>query len=192
MSGSIVLDIETQAEYEMSGWEYSYSSMIWNKRMNLVRKLNLMFMYIMHDFVSDIQTPSSSWFLFTSHVKIEFHKSCLCIFHLAFGAIAFSFGGTAAFPTIQCDMRQPSLFNSSIIMAYLTVLAMYLPVSILGFFAFGDDVQTNILMNLSSTSAVTKCVAALIASHLLFSFVIVVNPVSQQLEEWLNVPKGSC
>ena len=30
----------------------------------------------------------------------------------------------------------------------------------------------------------------LIASHLLFSFVVVVNPVSQQLEEWLNVPKG--
>ena len=75
-------------------------------------------------------------------------------------------------------------------MAYLTVLAMYLPVSILGFLAFGDDVQTNILSNLSSTSGITKSVAALIAAHLLFSFIIVVNPVSQQLEEWLNVPKG--
>ena len=109
---------------------------------------------------------------------------------LAFGAIAFSFGGTAAFPTIQCDMSHPSLFNSSIVMAYLGVLAMYLPVSILGFLAFGDNVQTNILHNLSSTSGITKCVAALIASHLLFSFVIVINPVSQLVEEWLNVPKG--
>ena len=110
--------------------------------------------------------------------------------HVAFGAIAFSFGGTAAFPTIQCDMKHPSLFNSSIVMAYLGVLAMYLPVAILGFLAFGDDVQTNILLNLSSTSGITKCVAALIASHLLFSFIIVINPVSQLLEEWLNVPKG--
>ena len=75
-------------------------------------------------------------------------------------------------------------------MAYLAVLAMYLPVSVMGFVAFGDDVQTNVLSNLSSTSGVTKCVAALIALHLLFSFVIVINPVSQQLEEWLNVSKG--
>ena len=75
-------------------------------------------------------------------------------------------------------------------MAYLGVLAMYLPVAILGFLAFGDDMQTNILLNLSSTSGITKCVAALIASHLLFSFIIVINPVSQLLEEWLNVPKG--
>jgi amino acid permease len=67
---------------------------------------------------------------------------------------------------------------------------MYLPVSILGFLAFGDDVKTNVLLNLSSSSGMTKCVAALIASHLLFSFVIVINPVSQQVEEWLNVPKG--
>ena len=87
-------------------------------------------------------------------------------------------------------MKQPSLFNSSIVLAYIVVLLMYLPVSILGFVAFGDDVQTNVLMNLSSTSGVTKCVAALIASHLLFSFIIVLNPISQQLEEWLNVPKG--
>lgn len=112
--------------------------------------------------------------------------------YLAFGAIAFSFGGSAAFPTIQCDMKQPRLFPKSVIMGYSAVLALYLPVSFLGYLAYGEDVKTNILMNLSSTSAVTKCVSAMIALHLLFSFIIVINPVSQQLEEWLNIPKGKC
>ena len=117
-------------------------------------------------------------------------KQNISVFRLAFAVIAFAYGGISAFPTIQCDMRKQSQFNSSIVLACFIILLMYLPVSILGFVAFGDDVQTNVLMNLSSTSGVTKCVAALTASHLLFSFIIVLNPVSQQLEEWLNVPKG--
>lgn len=86
-------------------------------------------------------------------------------------------------------MKQPGLFGSSITIAYLVILAMYLPLSILGFLAFGDDVNVNIIKNLPA-SAISKCVAALISVHLLFSFIIVVNPVSQQVEEWLNVPKG--
>ena len=111
-------------------------------------------------------------------------------FFSAFGAIAFAFGGISAFPTIQCDMRQQSQFNSSIVLAHIVVVLMYLPISILGFLAFGDDVQTNVIMNLSSTSGITKCVAALVTTHVLLGFVILLNPVSQQLEEWLNVPKG--
>lgn len=111
-------------------------------------------------------------------------------FFSAFGAIAFSFGGTATFPTIQTDMKRPSTFHLAVIFAYLCVLALYLPVSTLGYFAYGDNIHPNVLKNLSSSSPVTKCVEALIASHLLFSFVIVINPVSQQLEEWLNVPAG--
>ena len=112
------------------------------------------------------------------------------IFHLAFAAIAFSYGGTSGFPTVQCDMRRPSQFNSSIVLAYIVVVLMYLPVPILGFLAFGDDTKANVITNLSSTSGITKCVASLVTAHVLFGFVMNNNPVSQQLEEWLNVPKG--
>ena len=108
----------------------------------------------------------------------------------AFGTITYSFGGTATFPTIQTDMKQPGIFHHAVMLANVFVLALYLPVSTLGYFAYGDAVKTNILSNLSSTSVVTKCVQALFSSHLLFSYIIVINPVSQQLEEWLKVPKG--
>ena len=110
-------------------------------------------------------------------------------FFSAFASIVFSYGGTSGSPTIQCDMRRPSQFNSSVVMAYFVIVAMYLPVPILGFLAFGDDTQSNIILNLSSTSGITKCVAALVTSHVLLGFVMNNNPVYQQLEEWLNVPK---
>ena len=71
---------------------------------------------------------------------------------------------------------------------------MYLPVTVLGFVAYGKDITSNILDSvwvLTSTSAVlSDIVLALITLHLLFSFVIVVNPVSQQLEELLSIPQS--
>lgn len=87
-------------------------------------------------------------------------------------------------------MTNPNSFHLAVIFGYMCVLALYIPVSTLGYFAFGDLVNSNILQNLSSSSIVTKCVEAMIAAHLLFSFIIVINPVSQQLEEWLKVPAG--
>ena len=37
---------------------------------------------------------------------------------LAFGAIAFSFGGASTFPTIQHDMRKPEDFSKAVGLSY--------------------------------------------------------------------------
>ena len=114
---------------------------------------------------------------------------------VAFGTILFSFGGASTFPTIQTDMKKSSRFPLSIFWAYIGVVSMYLPVTVLGFVAYGKDITSNILNSVGSnqhnTSAVlSDIVLALITLHLLFSFVIVVNPVSQQFEELLSIPQG--
>ena len=71
---------------------------------------------------------------------------------------------------------------------------MYLPVTVLGFVPYGKDITSNILDSvwvLTRTSAVlSDIVLALITLHLLFSFVILVNPVSQQLEQLLSIPQS--
>ena len=113
---------------------------------------------------------------------------------LAFGTILFSFGGASTFPTIQTDMKKASRFPLSVVFAYIVVISMYLPVSVLGFVAYGKDIKPNILdsvkNNQHSVAAVTlDIVLALITLHLLSSFVIVLNPVSQQFEEFLNIPR---
>ena len=38
-------------------------------------------------------------------------------FFLAFGMILFCFGGMAAFPTIQADMKEPKKFTKAVIIA---------------------------------------------------------------------------
>lgn len=114
---------------------------------------------------------------------------------VAFGTILFSFGGASTFPTIQTDMKKSSRFPLSVFWAYIGVVSMYLPVTVLGFVAYGKDITSNILNSVGSnqhnTSAVlSDIVLALITLHLLFSFVIVVNPVLQQFEELLSIPQG--
>ena len=114
---------------------------------------------------------------------------------VAFGTILFSFGGASTFPTIQTDMKKSSRFPLSVFWAYIGVVSMYLPVTVLGFVAYGKDITSNILDSVGSnqhnTSAVlSDIVLAVIMLHLLFRFVIVVNPVLQQFEELLSIPQG--
>ena len=118
---------------------------------------------------------------------------CLCL--VAFGTIIFSFGGASTFPTIQTDMKKSSKFPQSVFWAYVGVISMYLPVSVLAFVAYGKDITSNILDSVghndhNAFSLMLNIVIALITLHLLFSFVIVINPVSQQFEELLSIPQS--
>ena len=106
----------------------------------------------------------------------------------------FSFGGASTFPTIQTDMEKSSRFPLSVFWAYVGVISMYLPVSVLAFVAYGKDITSNILNSVghnehNASSLTLDIVIALITLHLLFSFVIVINPVSQQFEELLSIPQ---
>ena len=83
----------------------------------------------------------------------------------------------------------------SVFWAYVGVVSMYLPVAVLGFVAYGKDITSNILDSVghsehNTSTVMLDIVLALITLHLLFSFVIVVNPVSQQFEELLSIPQG--
>lgn len=92
-------------------------------------------------------------------------------------------------------MKRSSRFPVSVVFAYIAVIGMYLPVSILGFVTYGKDIDPNILVSIQhnqrNPSKVTvDIVLALITLHLMSSFVIVLNPVSQQFEELFNIPQS--
>ena len=92
-------------------------------------------------------------------------------------------------------MKKSSKFPLSVFFAYIGVISMYLPVSVLGFLAYGEHVTSNILLSIHHNSldpraVILDIVLVLITAHLMFSFVIVLNPVSQQAEELFNLPMG--
>uniref|UniRef100_H2Z6I0 Amino acid transporter transmembrane domain-containing protein n=1 Tax=Ciona savignyi TaxID=51511 RepID=H2Z6I0_CIOSA len=106
----------------------------------------------------------------------------------AFGTILFAFGGASVFPTIQVDMKQPEKFPKSVVIGIVSVLLTYLPICVAGFVVIGDNMtHDNILDELSKTWML-YCVIILITSHLLMAFLIVVNPINQDLEGFFKIP----
>ena len=115
-------------------------------------------------------------------------------FFTAFGTIAFSFGGATLFPTFQTDMKHPTKFPIAAMLAFAGVLIMYIPVTVLPYLAFGNAVDSNILVTLKAApgngKALVTSADALITFHLLFTFVITINPIGQQIEEYLKMKHG--
>lgn len=67
---------------------------------------------------------------------------------------------------------------------------LYMPVVFGGYFFYGDDTKENILLSLPA-GPMTTSANILIAVHLILAFLILANPISQGLEEILNVPQGN-
>ena len=67
-------------------------------------------------------------------------------------------------------------------------MVMYLPTSAAGYFVYGKSVDDNILKTVN-TSAIKYVVQILITLHLLFGFVIVINPFCQEIESKFGVPQ---
>lgn len=65
---------------------------------------------------------------------------------------------------------------------------MYFPVAVTGFFVYGQDVQENILLSVKSGALLT-IVEILITGHLICSYIIVINPVCQEIEEILKIER---
>uniref|UniRef100_F6VBX7 Amino acid transporter transmembrane domain-containing protein n=1 Tax=Ciona intestinalis TaxID=7719 RepID=F6VBX7_CIOIN len=108
-------------------------------------------------------------------------------FFNAFGTILFAFGGASVFPTIQVDMKQPDMFPKSVVIGIISVLATYLPICVAGLVVLGDNMtHDNILDELAKTWLLYS-VIILITSHLLMAFLIVVNPINQDLEGFFNI-----
>ncbi|XP_071113717.1 uncharacterized protein [Haliotis cracherodii] len=110
-------------------------------------------------------------------------------FFTAFGTICFAFGGHPAFPTFQADMKDESKFGRAVFFAYMIVLAMYLPVSTVGYFVYGKKLDPNVLQTVSS-GPMLYVVEIVITIHLLCAFIIVLNPFSQELEEIFKIPNA--
>ena len=66
---------------------------------------------------------------------------------------------------------------------------MYLPSTTAAYFVYGEQVKANILNTLPG-GATSTIVSVLMTAHLLFGIVIVINPVTQELEHALRVPES--
>lgn len=106
----------------------------------------------------------------------------------AYGTICFAFNGHPAFPTFQADMKEPRKFGKSLVLGYMIVLLMYLPSSVAAYFIYGKKVEANVLNAVPNGPAAT-IVSVLMTVHLLLGIVIVINPLSQELDHLFHIPQ---
>lgn len=69
------------------------------------------------------------------------------------------------------------------------ILILYLPVALGGMLVYGEGVAPNVALTLGDSWLVDTA-NLLMACHLVLAFLIVTNPVSQELEHILNIPNG--
>lgn len=68
---------------------------------------------------------------------------------------------------------------------------MYFPVAAAGYFVYGDlfiTENTDYILDIIYKGVIHKIVTVMILLHLVFGFVIVINPLCQQIEEALHIP----
>ncbi|KAL3882286.1 hypothetical protein ACJMK2_028648 [Sinanodonta woodiana] len=123
----------------------------------------------------------------SSHRTVKHTTPDFISFSTAFGTMCFAFGGHPSFPTFQEDMREKKKFWKAVIIGYILVILMYIPVSTTAYFVYGDDIQDNILHTVSK-GPMYYTMTILLTLHFLFGFIILLNPVNQELEHLFKVP----
>ena len=118
------------------------------------------------------------------HAMPEFHPAN---YFLALGTLLFAYGGHPAFPTVQHDMRRPSDFNKSSFAAFTILFSMYTPVCILGYMTYGNSLRESVINSLQHVW-IQQIVNVMITLHLIFTILIVNNPLNQKMEEVFRVP----
>ncbi|XP_071547546.1 LOW QUALITY PROTEIN: uncharacterized protein [Panulirus ornatus] len=116
----------------------------------------------------------------------EYPQPTFSSFFLGFGTIMFSYGGAVTFPTIQNDMSDRSKFSLAIVIGFTALLLLYVPLATLGYLEFGDEVNVNVLLSVQGPAVTVVRVLMLVNNA--FTYIIVVNPLSQNLEEALGLP----
>jgi vesicular inhibitory amino acid transporter len=102
------------------------------------------------------------------------------------GSMCFAFSGASCMPTIQNDMKNKKSFTKSVLIAFGILILIYMPVSIISLHKFGDGIKSNIIRNLPQTG-LTTAIKVLMAGHVLCAYLILMNPVNLNIENFIGV-----
>jgi amino acid permease len=117
----------------------------------------------------------------------------------AFVSFAFSFAAHAILPTVYESMAKPKQFNVMLSITFGVVLCFYIPMSVVGYYAFGSNTLSPIYDNLCSDGAMCtysqqlgKWLAVLaITAHVMMSFPVIINTTERAVstKEWFGNSK---
>ncbi|KAI1717414.1 transmembrane amino acid transporter protein domain-containing protein [Ditylenchus destructor] len=108
---------------------------------------------------------------------------------VALGTILFTYGGHSAFPTIQHDMKRPSQFDKSSILAFTIITVLNISAVCIGGWTYGDSLRESVI-NSIQTFWIQQAINVMITAHCLLTVTLLINPLYQEAEELFKIPQG--
>ncbi|KAA8542159.1 hypothetical protein F0562_023311 [Nyssa sinensis] len=119
----------------------------------------------------------------------------------ALGDVSFAYAGhnvvleiQATIPSTPGKPSKKSMWKG-VVVAYIVVALCYFPVSIIGYWVFGNTVQDNILISLEKPAWLIAVANMFVVVHVIGSYQIFAQPVFDMVEAWLVIKmnfKPSC
>ena len=107
-------------------------------------------------------------------------------FLLGVSTIAFAFSGASAMPTLQNDMRDKSRFILALLIGFVLLIIIYLPISVVGYWAYNWTLLNSVLRNMHNSPMVTV-IKLLILVHVFSAYLIFLNPVNLNVEHSIGI-----
>lgn len=105
-----------------------------------------------------------------------------------FAAFILAFDVHAVLPTIYGAMRTKEHYEPMVKGTYVAVLAVTLPMLVVGYAVYGEAVQSPVYNTPAlARSSLLKVMVGLITAHLLGAYAIVLNPTERALETTLGI-----
>lgn len=112
---------------------------------------------------------------------VWFNKSNWSLF---IGTAIFTFEGIGLLIPIQESMKYPELFHKSLSGVMITVTIIFISCGLLCYSAFGNQVETVVLLNFPQDSPITALIQLLYALAILLSTPLQLFPAIRILEQW--------
>ena len=106
---------------------------------------------------------------------------------IALGTFLFTYGGHAAFPTVQHDMRRPSDFKKTAILAFSIITIMNCFTVFSSGLTYGSSLTASVIDSIQ-TSWIQQAISLMITAHCLLTITLIINPLNQEIEDYFRIP----
>lgn len=102
---------------------------------------------------------------------------------VAIGMYSFCFSGHTVLPVIYCAMKDRSQFSKVLAVSFSISTILYASIAVMGYSMFGDDVQSQITLNLPTDSVMSKAAIWTTVVNPLTKFALLFTPLANSIEE---------
>lgn len=141
-------------------------------------------------------TALTASLLWAGVVETGFHRSSTSVINLgglpiSLGLYFVCFTGHAVFPTIYSSMKCNKHFSKVLLVSSVLCTLNYGLTAVLGYTIYGDDVQSQVTLNLPSGKLYTKVAIVTTLINPLAKYALLVAPITAAVEERFSLPSGS-